>query len=64
MAWRAVRGEELGLSGHLSRNLKADIGSTISMDGVQLLVARSGTACRAPTDGGGTMVISVKHWEL
>ena len=30
-------------------NSKANTGSTVSVDGACVLVARSGTACRAPT---------------
>jgi hypothetical protein len=38
-------------------NSEASAGSTVSVDGACVLVARSGTACRAPTErnkkGGG-----------
>jgi len=59
---RRARQKSLALSGHLSLGeFEADTGSTISMDSVWLLVARSGTAhpgafstCRAPTEEAAT----------
>jgi hypothetical protein len=48
--------------------LKENSGSAVLLDGVRLLVARSGTACRAPTEETATehfdVVMRGKHCEL
>jgi hypothetical protein len=47
-----MRGKELGVIWAFVAgvNLEANTGSTVSVHGVQALLARSGTACRAPTE--------------
>jgi hypothetical protein len=47
-------------------NLKENSGSTVLLDGVRLLVARSGTASRAPTEETATERCGerAKHCEL